>query len=252
MNEKKIKQKLPRYEMHKYWGKKPYKDLEKLILKYSKKGDIVFDPFAGYGVFLSEALLNERNVIGNDLNPFSNFIMRELLNSNVDIDLFNYTINEINNKLKEKYKKWYISKCKRCGLENKIIASLRNKDDTKIINKVKCSCSKETIQDELTKEEIVLFLNEENDATIIGHPFNSIMKNSRIGAKEGMTTDDLFTKRSLICHSALFNEINDIEDEGVKNLAKLAFTKDLKSIKINIKKVKNIAKKFDSVIPLFI
>ena len=79
------KQKLPRYEMHKYWGKKPANELDKLIEKYSKVGDIVMDPFAGYGVFVSESYLKGRNAIGNDLNPASVFIQKNL-NINTTIE----------------------------------------------------------------------------------------------------------------------------------------------------------------------
>lgn len=61
-----MSQKKARYEMHKYWGKKPSHDLESLITKYSEKGDLLLDPFAGYGVFCCEAVLADRGVIGND------------------------------------------------------------------------------------------------------------------------------------------------------------------------------------------
>ncbi len=44
-----MKQKRDRYEMHKYWGKKPSNDLKSLIEKYSEEGDTVLDPFSGYG-----------------------------------------------------------------------------------------------------------------------------------------------------------------------------------------------------------
>lgn len=58
--------------MHKYWGKKPAFGLAPLIKKYSKPGDLLLDPFAGYGVFCSEAYIAGRNVIANDLNPIAN------------------------------------------------------------------------------------------------------------------------------------------------------------------------------------
>lgn len=56
------------YLMHKYWGKKPSEELKYQILKFSKKNDIVFDPFAGYGGLGIEAMIEGRNVILNDLN----------------------------------------------------------------------------------------------------------------------------------------------------------------------------------------
>jgi len=39
------------------------------ILEYSKKGDVVFDPFSGKGGIPLEALINERIGIGNDISP---------------------------------------------------------------------------------------------------------------------------------------------------------------------------------------
>ena len=80
-----MKQKLPRYEMHKYWGKKPPKDLSQLIKKYTNEHDIIMDPFSGYGVFVCESILDNRRAISNDLNPISTFIQKQLLNLKIDI-----------------------------------------------------------------------------------------------------------------------------------------------------------------------
>jgi len=46
------------------------------IQKYSKEGDIVFDPFAGHGTVAIEASLLGRNAICWDLNPLTEFITR--------------------------------------------------------------------------------------------------------------------------------------------------------------------------------
>lgn len=81
-----MKQKLDRYEMHKYWGKKPANNLNQLINQYSNEGDTVLDPFAGYGVFCCEALLLNRNVISNDLNPIAVFINNQLLSCDINLD----------------------------------------------------------------------------------------------------------------------------------------------------------------------
>ena len=78
------KQKKDRYEMHKYWGKKPSNDLSALISKYSREGDILLDPFSGYGVFCCEAYILKRNVISNDLNPIASFIQRQLFRKDIN------------------------------------------------------------------------------------------------------------------------------------------------------------------------
>lgn len=41
----------------------------KILLEYSKKGDMVLDPFVGSGTVAVESYLNERNSIGCDINP---------------------------------------------------------------------------------------------------------------------------------------------------------------------------------------
>ena len=110
-----MKQKLARYEMHKYWGKKPSKDLLELIETYSKKGDVVLDPFAGYGVFVCEAYLNGRNAIGNDLNPSSTFIQEQLLNSDVELDHFEAEIARILKDNEKEQAHWFTTECPACG-----------------------------------------------------------------------------------------------------------------------------------------
>jgi adenine-specific DNA methylase len=48
------------------------------IERYSREGDVVLDPFGGTGVTAIEAMLLGRRAIHNDLNPFANFIARNI------------------------------------------------------------------------------------------------------------------------------------------------------------------------------
>jgi adenine-specific DNA methylase len=48
------------------------------IERYSREGDVVLDPFGGTGVTAIEAMLLGRHAIHNDLNPFANFIARNI------------------------------------------------------------------------------------------------------------------------------------------------------------------------------
>ena len=73
------------YLMHKYWGKKPSLEIKNIVKKYSKKGDLLLDPFSGYGGLGIEGVLLDRNVILNDLNPIANFISDCILNPNIDM-----------------------------------------------------------------------------------------------------------------------------------------------------------------------
>jgi len=60
--------------LHKYPAKF-FPELPRWIIKrYSKENDFVLDPFAGSGTTNVEALLNRRNSIGIDIDPFSRFL----------------------------------------------------------------------------------------------------------------------------------------------------------------------------------
>ena len=56
------------YLMHKYWARKPHNVVADYIEHYSKKGEIVLDPFSGSGVTAIEALKHGRKAIAIDLN----------------------------------------------------------------------------------------------------------------------------------------------------------------------------------------
>ena len=57
------------YGFHKYWGKKPAETVSFLIEQLSEPGEVVLDPFLGFGAIVREALMRERRVIASDLNP---------------------------------------------------------------------------------------------------------------------------------------------------------------------------------------
>jgi len=56
------------------------------IEKYTKEGDIVYDPFLGRGTTIIEAALLGRNVIGNDINPLSKILTNITKKSPFSID----------------------------------------------------------------------------------------------------------------------------------------------------------------------
>lgn len=222
-----MKQKMARYEMHKYWGKKPSKDLLHLIEKYSQVGDILLDPFAGYGVFVSEAYLNGRNAIGNDLNPSSTFIQKQLLDGKVDLDLFECEIKRVLAENKDLNNKWYSAICPKCNNKSVVLSTLRSKSDFPLMNKVKCSCTKSAFEYELSEIEAGHILDLEDSLVLNEHPTAPLIRNGRISAFDNMTTDDLFTKRALHCHAGLWKSIDSIKDSATRDLAKFAFTSNI-------------------------
>ncbi|GHT68833.1 hypothetical protein FACS1894110_17230 [Spirochaetia bacterium] len=65
--------------IHPYWARKPINILEHIITKYSQKNDVILDPFMGSGTTIIASLKNNRNVIGNDLNPLSFMLVKSIL-----------------------------------------------------------------------------------------------------------------------------------------------------------------------------
>ena len=209
------------YLMHKYWGKKPSKELKEQILNYTKKNDLVLDPFAGYGGIGIEATIEGRNVILNDLNPSANFISDCILEKNIDLKKLEKMYYEIMNKCKEINEKWYTYKGK------EIITILRNKENK--ILKIKIKNSNNKFEDiTISKEESENLISNENKYKIkTWYPNNTLIQNSRICSNGKLKISDLFSKRSLICHSYLYTLLSNLEDSNEKKLLILAFTSNL-------------------------
>ena len=66
------------YGVHPYFTRRPANVVRKYLERYSQPGDTVLDPFGGTGVTAIEAFLLGRHAIQNDLNPFANFIARNI------------------------------------------------------------------------------------------------------------------------------------------------------------------------------
>jgi tRNA G10 N-methylase Trm11 len=64
------------HNIHKYTARMIPPISRYLIEKYSRKGELVFDPFCGSGTTLLEAYLLRRRSVGIDLNPLATLISR--------------------------------------------------------------------------------------------------------------------------------------------------------------------------------
>lgn len=221
-----MKQKKDRYEMHKYWGKKPSNDLKELIEKFSNEGDTVLDPFSGYGVFCSEAFILNRNVVSNDLNPIANFINLQLLEKDINLNLLKKQWKLIKSEFEPYNAKWYYWKYK--GQLIELITILRDKNDTPIKCKFKPIGQSKCEDIEITQDEALEYLRFEEQQEISDwFPTTELIQNSRISAKEGMNVSNLFTKRTLACHSRLLALIEKHSTGKEKDLLKVAFTANL-------------------------
>src|SRR5216684_3072923 len=72
------------YGVHPYFTRRPANVVREYLERYSLVGDTVLDPFGGTGVTAIEAFLLGRNAIQNDLNPFANFIARNIADTSLE------------------------------------------------------------------------------------------------------------------------------------------------------------------------
>lgn len=212
--------------MHKYWGKKPSNDLKELIEEFSCEGETVLDPFSGYGVFCCEALILNRNVISNDLNPIANFINKQLLNKSIDLDLVKKQWKTIRKEFEPFNSTWFEWKYE--GETVELISILRDNDDNPLKAKFKKKGTASAVEISLDANLVSEFLQYEKNYIIEDwFPDNELIPNSRISAKVGMKVSDLFTKRTLACHARLLSLIEKYSSGHELDLFKIAFTSNL-------------------------
>src|SRR5438876_5822432 len=72
------------YGVHPYFTRRPANVVRAYIERFSRDGDAVLDPFGGTGVTAIEAFLLGRKAIHNDLNPFANFIARNIADTSLE------------------------------------------------------------------------------------------------------------------------------------------------------------------------
>lgn len=101
------------YLMHKYWARKPHNVVGEYIEHYSKKGEIVLDPFVGSGVTAIEALKKGRKAIAIDLDPISIFITRMTVTP-VDTDDLKKVFCKIETQVRKKIESLYQTTCPIC------------------------------------------------------------------------------------------------------------------------------------------
>ena len=74
------------YLLHRYWGRKAHNVVNEYIKSYTKKNDLVLDPFMGSGVVPIEcSKMQKKSNWGVDLNPISTFIVNNTINK-IDLD----------------------------------------------------------------------------------------------------------------------------------------------------------------------
>lgn len=210
------------YAMHKYWGKKPFNIMADFIKKYTSPDEIVLDPFCGSGVSVSEAVFNGRKGVGIDINPSSILITKNVI-QNIDIKLALSEFNKIEAKVKDKIQELYL--VERNGQmyegqnflwENGELTEVRYSNGTR---------KRFTdIPNQIDIEKAVE-ISYDNISTFF--PREKFFHNSRINANSEKQISDLFTPRNLLALSLIYQEIENIKNNQIKDFFKFCFTASL-------------------------
>jgi len=206
------------YKIHKYWARKPWFVVDKYINTYSKKGDLIIDPFCGSGTTGLEAICLERNFLGIDLNPMSILISEGTMSSLDDIKSLENDFIKVKAICREKILNLYStgSICPKCGkthYEKHIVCGGSNEGKAAIY----CECGRKTSQlinsnlgkCELTLDEIYWVPETEMPEKFFKDRF------SYKGVKKVI---DFFTPRALSSLSFILDTIKSLNSVNEKYL----------------------------------
>lgn len=214
----------PMYDIHKYWARKPDNVVAEYIEHYSKEGEVVLDPFSGSGVTALEALRLERKAIGVDIDPVANFIAT-MTALPVDIDKLKKEYESIEADVKDEIQSYFKTSCPICGKNATIhyIVLLENKPTKIAYNCDNKKCKRKGLKD-FTSTDLRKQAKIEKTEIPYWVPDNELIWNTRVNIARGTKVSDLFSRRNLIALSILYNRINQIEDEIIRNMVKFAFS----------------------------
>ncbi|MFH1774859.1 MAG: DNA methyltransferase [Methanobacteriota archaeon] len=217
----------PMYLMHKYWARKPHNVVREYIERYSKPGEIVLDPFVGSGVTAIEALKAGRKAIAIDLNPISEFITR-CTAMPTDLKAFEEAFRQIEKNVKDEINALYETTCRKCGKKALIICThFENSTPIKIMYHCKHCNSKTSKKPD--ENDLKLIKKTEKMGIPYWYPTTKLKYNGE-DFKEGThnpqidSVDKLFTRRNLFALSAIYDQIEKIDNKKIREPMKFAFT----------------------------
>lgn len=208
-----------RYKLHQYWSRKPWYVVRQYIEHFTNEGDTILDPFVGSGVTACEALITRRKVIALDLNPVATHVTKITCLSPVDLNNIRDAFKKIERDIYREVDSLYETKCPVCNKKAKIINAIWKKSDISSIYFLCEFCRSKKLKeaDNEDKEEIREI--EEKEVPFWYPKDVRLPKDADV-----KTLDQLFTKRNLICLSVLYNEIQRLEENELKEIMKLVFS----------------------------
>ncbi len=206
------------YGMHKYWSKKPYNIIRDFILRYTKPGDIVVDPFCGSGISMTESIFTMRKAIGIDINPSAIFITRQMINR-ISTRLLQVEFGNLERDVKDRIASFY--KVKR-GAKEFVGTHFLWENGT--LTEIWYKNKRTKIIDDPTDDDIRLASSFSYDRVPYYYPKNNFFHNSRINTRRENHIYDLFTPRNLEALSLLMDRIETVKNEDVREFLKFCFT----------------------------
>ena len=103
------------YKIHRYFARRPWNAFDAIIDAVTSPGDVVLDPFSGGGTTIYESAKLGRAAIGCDINPLSNFIVRNMLVTSDAVSLT--TAAEEVTRFIKKISAFNLPNCEKCSSE---------------------------------------------------------------------------------------------------------------------------------------
>jgi hypothetical protein len=219
------------YKMMKWWGGKPHNIFAGYIERYSKRNEIVLDPFSGRGVSVIEAVISGRKGVGIDLNPMAIFMLNRIAEK-LDMKMFNVEWMKIKKDFKEfeDQSGLYQTECKKCGNKKARVVNVQYiSTPFQVVYVCKCTMKGKRmpyIIKEIDKYDLKIIEDSYKIQIQYWYPKDKFPGNEAfdIARKEyGETYADFFTKRNLYLLSYIFDRINNVKDNALKNIFKFAF-----------------------------
>lgn len=213
--------------MHKFWARKPHNVVAEYIKRYSRKGEVVLDPFVGSGVAAIEALRLGRKAVAIDLDPISTFITRMTLIP-VDLGKFKDAFEKIKTRVASEIQKLYQTECPKCGYEATILATIWLREKNKAMElRLFCDKCNKRLKKEPTPNDLEKIAEIESRKVPYWYPKDELSYPNGVEFMKREVVGDiphLFTRRNLIALSILYHEIESITDQKIRDLMKFAFT----------------------------
>jgi len=218
----------PMYVWHKFWSRKTWNVVAEYIKTYSRKGDIVFDPFSGSGITALEALKNKRRVIACDLNPVATNILLYTIKPISPTEIL-AAFQIIEKKVKRKINELYITLCRKCKAEFPFTCAIWENHDCKEIRYQACpDCGDRQEENcQLTDFDKQVLANIDLEEIAEWYPNNKLYYPDGKPFKEKQqydSIDELFTKRNLKALAILMQVIEEEENKNTRELLKLSFS----------------------------